>query len=271
MKAKDLPPNSGVIEHKHDWDQLIYAVSGLLEVSSSKGQHLIPSGQGIWIPANQYHSIATHNGAKLRSVHVEKGQIEQFGQAITVLKVDDLVRLLITKASQFPFSEQGAEQETEHGNEQQAKQAAELTNTAVKYANESAGLSAAQLRLLAVLVDQIAQLEKAQLYLPLSDDILLSPILSWQQAHLDQHKSLQQWSAELGASSKTIARRFESKLGLSFSGWREQLKLHKAIAWLSDQRSVTDIALSLGYESLPAFIQMFKRHTGTTPGKFNKS
>ena len=82
MKAKDLPAKSSVIEHKHDWDQLIYAVSGLLEVSSIRGKHLIPPGQGVWIPANEYHSIATYHGAKLRSVHVEKGLIEQFNQDI---------------------------------------------------------------------------------------------------------------------------------------------------------------------------------------------
>ena len=76
------------------------------------------------------------------------------------------------------------------------------------------------------------------------------------------------WSQELGASTKTIARRFDSKLGINFTKWREQLRLHKAIQWLSENRSVTDVALSLGYDSLPAFIQMFKRQTGTTPGKF---
>jgi AraC-like DNA-binding protein len=241
MKAKDLPAQSKVIEHSHDWDQLIYAVSGLLEVSSSKGQHLLPPGQAVWIPANQRHSIATLNGAKLRSVHVEKGLISQFSAEINVLKVDELVRLLIAKASRFPFNEAGHK-----------------------------SLSAAQVRLLHVLSDQIATLEKMPLCLPMSDDPLLSPILAWQQAHLDGHKSLQQWSLELGASSKTIARRFESQLGISFSRWREQLKLHKAIGWLSENRSVTYVALSLGYESLPAFIVMFKRHTGTTPGKFIK-
>lgn len=239
MKAKDLPPRGKVIGHKHDWDQLIYAVSGLLEVNSIKGDHLIPSGQAIWIPANQLHSIATINGAKLRSVHLQKGLINQLDKDITVLKVNSLTRELISKASHFPFSE-----------------------------TINSSFTKQQTRLLNVLVDEITQLEQVPLCLPLSNDPLLLPILIWQQKAPDSNKTLQMWSQELGASTKTIARRFDSKLGINFTKWREQLRLHKAIQWLSENRSVTDVALSLGYDSLPAFIQMFKRQTGTTPGKF---
>ncbi|SFD14753.1 AraC family transcriptional regulator [Pseudoalteromonas denitrificans] len=242
MKAKDLPPLGKIIGHKHNWDQLVYAVSGLLEVNSINGDHLIPSGQAIWIPANQLHSIASIHGAQLRSVHLQKGLIKQLDKEITVLKVDNLVRELITKASEFPFSE-----------------------------TINATFSKQQIRLLNVLVDEIAQLEAVPLCLPLSNDALLLPILIWQQQKPESNKTLQMWSEELGASTKTIARRFDSKLGISFSKWREQLRLHKAIQWLSEKRPVTDVALSLGYDSLPAFIQMFKRQTGTTPGKFIKN
>jgi len=70
---------------------------------------------------------------------------------------------------------------------------------------------------------------------------------------------LNYWSKALGASSKTISRRFETELGMSFTVWREQLKLHKAIHWLNEKRPVTQIAIDLGYQSLSAFIQLFKK------------
>ncbi len=239
MKAKDLPSFGKVVGHKHNWDQLIYAVNGLLEVNSIKGDYLIPSGQAIWIPANQLHSIATIQGAQLRSVHLKRDLISTLGNNISVLKVNDLTRELIKKASTFPYFES-----TEHN------------------------LTSAQKNFLAVLTDEIAQLKKVPLCLPLSNDPLLLPILVWQQQNPEENKTLELWANELGACSKTITRRFKAKLGVNFTRWREMLRLHKAIQYLNEDQAVTEVALNLGYESLPAFIQMFKKHTGTTPGKY---
>ena len=236
MKGKELPAYSRVINHSHDWDQLVYAMKGVLEVKSEVGNYIIPTQQAVWIPANRQHSIATINGAQLRSVHLNKGMVSSFGNDIMVLKVDELVRVMIHTASKFEFSSTMNEQ---------------------------------QQRLIQVLVDQISLLTEVALCLPLSTDPLLLPILNWQQDQPHSTKSLHDWSFQLGASSKTISRRFQSKLGMSFTHWRERLKLHKAIHWLNEKRSVTQIALDLGYESLPAFIHMFKRNMGVTPGRFN--
>lgn len=237
MKAKEMPPLSEVIEHHHDWDQLIYAVSGVLEVRSEEGCYVIPPQQAVWIPANKSHSIGTLNGAQLRSVHMQKQLLGTSDKGICVLEVDELVKALIQRASTFDFKPE---------------------------------MDPENMRLLQVLVDQVALLTKVPLCLPLSDDPLLLPILTWHQQHPDSNRGLSQWSGELAASTKTISRRFDSHLGMTFSHWREQLKLHKAIHWLHDNRSVTEIALELGYDSLPAFIQMFKRNTGKTPGKYLK-
>lgn len=232
-----MPPYSKVIQHHHDWDQLIYALNGVLEVKSEEGNYIIPTQQAVWIPANRNHSIATISGAQLRSVHCEKGLISRFGNQISVLIVDELVRLLIHRASGFDYKPD---------------------------------MDKKQQRLLQVLVDQISLLPDMALCLPLSTDPLLLPIINWQQNQPDDNKSLDDWSSELGASSKTISRRFQSEMGMSFSQWRERLKLHNAIHWLNTGRSVTQVALDLGYESLPAFIHMFKRNMGITPGQFNK-
>lgn len=236
MKEKELPASSKVISHQHSWDQLIYAIQGVLEVKTEVGSYIIPPQQAVWIPENHQHSIASLKGAQLRSVHIETGMINNFGHNIRVLKVDQLVKALIKRASTYQFT---------------------------------SNITAEQQRLLSVLVDQIAELSEVDLCLPFSADRLLLPILNWQQQHPASSKNLQDWSVELATSSKTLSRRFKSELGMNFSQWRQQLKLHKAIQWLNDGQSVTQVALNLGFESLPAFIQMFKRHLGVTPGKFS--
>jgi len=236
MKAKEMPCYSAITEHKHNWDQLIYALEGVLEIKTESGNYIIPSHQAVWIPSNKLHSISTINGARLRSVHITNGIINTFSNDIKVLKVNELARILIATASSFEFDYSMSEEE---------------------------------LRLLQVLVDQISNFKETALRLPLSNDPLLLPILDWQQLYPDENRSLTYWSNELGASSKTIARRFETELGMSFTLWREQLKLHTAIHWLNEKRPVTQIALDLGYQSLSAFIHMFKKNMGETPGKFN--
>ena len=236
MKAKEMPCYSEITEHKHNWDQLIYALEGVLEIKTESESYIIPSHQAVWIPSNKLHSISTINGARLSSVHISTGVINTLSNDIKVLKVNALAKILIATASSFEID---------------------------------SPLSAEELRLLQVLVDQINNFKETALRLPLSNDPLLLPILDWQQLYPDENRSLNYWSNELGASSKTIARRFETELGMSFTLWREQLKLHTAIHWLNEKRPVTQIALDLGYQSLSAFIHMFKKNMGETPGKFN--
>lgn len=245
MRAKQLPERSKIIAHRHNWDQLIFASSGLLTVECHDGEYLIPHQQAIWIPANIQHSIASTCGAQLRSVHLQQGIVNSdFKHKVAALIVDPLSQLLIEKVSRY-FATQNTPADVPH-------------------------LSAQQQRLIQVLIDQISQFGSSVLSLPMSDDPLLRPILQHLQQYPDNRMTLTQWGAKLGASGKTIARRFEAKLGVSFSRWREQLVLHRAIQALSEQRSITEIALSLGYDSLPAFIAMFKRHMALTPGQFQR-
>ena len=54
---------------------------------------------------------------------------------------------------------------------------------------------------------------------------------------------------------------------MSFEQWKRQAILLQALRELSDGKSVTNVALDLGYESPSAFVAMFRRALGTTPGK----
>ena len=238
MKAKEMSALTQIVDHQHNWDQLIVALTGVLEVNCENMHYIIPPQQAVWIPANKKHNIATVNGAQLRSIHFNKGLITAHKMKLRVLKISTLVKELLNTASQFEYKPD---------------------------------MSEIQQRLLDVLIDQVNGLPEVHLCLPLSNDPLLSSILSCLQSSPDNANTLQQWSIELGASSKTIARRFHTELGMTFSQWREQLKLHRAIQWLHEKRPITQISLELGYDSLSAFIQMFKRNMGVTPGKFNQS
>ena len=51
---------------------------------------------------------------------------------------------------------------------------------------------------------------------------------------------------------------------------RQQARLLRALELLAEDRPVTSIALDLGYESPSAFIAMFRRAVGSTPGRYLK-
>jgi len=78
-------------------------------------------------------------------------------------------------------------------------------------------------------------------------------------------RGVDEWGAELGASARTLARRFERELGMSLREWRHRLRLFRALEWLGAERSVTEIALELGYASTSAFTYMFRQEMGCSP------
>ncbi|STS89898.1 AraC family transcriptional regulator [Klebsiella variicola] len=62
-----------------------------------------------------------------------------------------------------------------------------------------------------------------------------------------------------------------AKRGLSFRRWRHQLQLILALQLLIRGQTVQQTAQALGYDSTTAFITMFKKGLGQTPGRYHGS
>ena len=62
------------------------------------------------------------------------------------------------------------------------------------------------------------------------DALFLNPTDTW---------IMREWGQELGASARTLARRFERELGMTFGEWRQKLKLFLAVEWLSKGEAIT--------------------------------
>lgn len=67
---------------------------------------------------------------------------------------------------------------------------------------------------------------------------------------------------------RTLARRLVAETGFSFSEWRQRARTLRAIQLLVEGMSVTTTAIELGYENISAFIAMFRRIMGVTPGQY---
>jgi AraC-like DNA-binding protein len=61
---------------------------------------------------------------------------------------------------------------------------------------------------------------------------------------------------------------FPQQTGMSFRLWQQQVRLLEALRRLAAGAPVTNVALEIGYESPSAFVLMFKRSLGKTPGQY---
>lgn len=78
-------------------------------------------------------------------------------------------------------------------------------------------------------------------------------------------------AAELNMTPITLRRRLHEE-GESYQSLKDQLRRDLAITYLSHtERSVSDIALELGFAEPSAFHRAFRKWTGTAPGKYRRS
>jgi len=78
-------------------------------------------------------------------------------------------------------------------------------------------------------------------------------------------RNAEEWAKELGMSSRTLTRRFETELGLPLRSWKRKLRLFRAIELLGGGLSVTAAAMELGYGSASAFVFAFRSELGCSP------
>ncbi len=109
------------------------------------------------------------------------------------------------------------------------------------------------------------------LSLPSPKEPRVGRICTYIQENLEDNKSLQEWSQDLGLHCRTLHRLFLKEVGMSFVQWRQQAKLLKAMEWLAEGRQILSVALDLGYQTQSAFTVMFRRNLKITPGQFIKS
>ena len=123
-------------------------------------------------------------------------------------------------------------------------------------------------RLVQVLFDELPRQAVEPLHLPMSGHPKIRFIADQLVQHPQQRRTLQQWASQLAMSERNLARLVVKETGLSFRRWRQQLQLIIALRLLISGSSVQQVASELGYDSTNAFITMFKKALGNTPGRY---
>jgi AraC-like DNA-binding protein len=71
---------------------------------------------------------------------------------------------------------------------------------------------------------------------------------------------------------KYFSRLFRKNVGITFTQWKQFVRVQKAIDLMQSQHSsISDIAFSVGFGDVRSFERVFKKFTGVTPRAFRKS
>ena len=81
-------------------------------------------------------------------------------------------------------------------------------------------------------------------------------------------RTMAQLGQAVGASERTLSRRFRAETQMSFPQWRAQLRLHAAAVDLAEGATVAAVAHRCGFSTASAFIASFRRTFGGTPGVY---
>jgi AraC-like DNA-binding protein len=130
---------------------------------------------------------------------------------------------------------------------------------------ESGSCDAEQNLLAMIICQEIRKRRQTRVGIALPSDPRLLRITTAIADDLADNRGLEKWATWTGMSTRTLVRRFMQETGLSFTEWRQQARVMRAREWLACGRPVTTVALDLGYETVSAFIAMFRRVVGMTP------
>ncbi|WP_433198883.1 helix-turn-helix domain-containing protein [Nocardia sp. CA-107356] len=230
----DLPGGSQIDRHRHIEHQIVYPSAGVAEVRTDAGCWIAPADRAIWIPAGCRHEHRFYGPTRFHCVAFEPDRTEPRRDAV-VIAVNPLLRELIIACSapdDLPTDELD--------------------------------------RLRQVLLDRIGRSSEQPLRLPAAQDERLRRACALVQRDLTEVWTLTELGRQVGASERTLARLFRTELAMTYPQWRTQLRLHRAMQLLAESLPVTTVAQRCGWASTSAFIDVYRRALGHTPGAYHR-
>lgn len=144
MRFEQANAHTEYLPHAHDWGQLIFVKSHVLEMRVEGERLLTPADIPVWIPPGHRHSSYNHRQAQFRTFNLAAALCTGLPQRACLLIVDPIVHAIMDE-----FAGQQIEQP----------------------------VTEAQWRLCEVLRDRLPLAQVQESYLPTSTDKFLAPVL----------------------------------------------------------------------------------------------
>lgn len=219
------------LEHAHRTHEVLVPLSGLLTVQAGDDVWALPPRHGLWIPAGLPHAVRAGSDSRFLTVYLAPAHSRDLGPEPVTVAVSALFTELV-----LHLTSQDMPDEARHHAERVAIHLLAPVTPST--------------RITVPTVEPVARIVH---------DLLDDP---------GDDRTLAQWARHVGLSTSTLGRVFRSASGQPFGRWRLHLRMNVAMARLSEGAMVSEVADAVGYTSTSAFVAVFRRETGTTPGAF---
>lgn len=223
--------------HVHpDHHELLWDCRGGLTVEIERGTFAVPSTLAIWIAAGVDHAVSAAPGASFWCTFFHSSLGSPIGADIAAIDVPPAAEGLLRHLSSAPIEDLADHRRAEQ-----------------------------------VIVGLLRPLDVTPPMITLPSDPLLRQIAQRIIDDPSERCTIEHWGARVGASARTIARGFTAETGMSFGRWRTQVRIRLALPRLAAGEPVSTVARAVGYRSASAFVRVFRREIGATPGSFHET
>lgn len=223
--------------HQHDWGQVHLIKQGVLEMEVNGRKMVSPAGFAIWTPAQIPHRAFNRQDIEYCAINIDVSRSQHLPSQACMIALPPLVLAIIDDLVARKVDKIESHQDTC------------LTD---------------------VLLERLASAHQVDDFLPTTTDPLLQPILAELEANPANNCPLSEWAKRVFTTERTLHRRFQKHLRMSFNEWRQRLKVVTALQLLKQPDSISQVAYQLGYSDASAFIKMFRKHTGLTPSAYRQ-
>lgn len=234
LSGQIIPP------HSEEWHQLIYATRGVMTVRTDECAWVVPPHRAVWIPARVHYRVEMAGVVAMRTIYIranarQPGWSRMMAKTCAVVNVTALLRELIARTVKLSVLDDRVPE---------------------------------QRRLSGVLLDELRELKTVPLQLPVPRDVRAARFMELVSTNLDGHAHIGKLLRACGASRRTMERLFQEETAMSLGQWLRRHKLLHGLRLLAAGECVNSVALELGYNGASAFIAMFRRELGQTPGLY---
>jgi AraC-like DNA-binding protein len=233
--ARDYSAGWHTGRHSHPRAQLIYAIDGVMRVTTPQDVWTLPPLRALWVPPRVDHEIEMMSNVSMRTLYLDEQAIARLWPDCCVIEVSGLLRELILVLVEQP----------------------------VEYALEGRPAQIA-----ALILSELALARAIPMGIPWPQDRRLLQVCGAILRQPGMNRTVEEWGAEVGASGRTLIRLFQAELGMNYRQWVQRVRLADAVRRLSLGQPVARIAADLGYRSPSAFTAMFRRTLGALPTQY---
>ena len=230
--------------HTHKKGQLSYVEGGIANIIIHSRNYVIPARHFFWVPRGLPHILRVSSKATvLRSLYFYSG--------------DDDTHPFYSRLGIYPASEL----------------LIQMINYTERWDGHHVSQKHENFEFLVALKKILPQqnLNALPIVLPISEDERMHKITKYLERQYSEPISLKSVSAHFNISERSLSRMFQSRLQISFLQYLKTLRMIKAIEMLlKTNKSIHEIAISVGYDTLGSFSNTFFSFTRSRPSDFRK-